>query len=126
MSEVTITLMHPPRELNPNTRVDRYAKARAVKAYRFACKVDAQNVRESSRVAYPLTAPVEAEATFFYDKGLTPDLDNLLASLKAGIDGLVDAQILKNDRDISSWKVYVQKGPRRVVAVRLTEVIPHD
>ena len=122
MSAITITLDYPPRELSPNYRPKYRQEVYPIKrAYRLACKVDALNARDC-KTEYPLKGPIEAHAVFVVNKGPMPDGDNCLASLKAGIDGVCDAGILKNDRDIASWSVSVVKGPKRHVSLLLREI----
>ena len=121
MSAITIRLAWPPRELSPNFRSKSwYAKAAAARMYRQACYVDARAAKDC-KTEYPLKAPVEALVMFYVTRGRGPDNDNASAMLKAGWDGICDAGILVNDRDIASLQVFVEKGLRREVVVILKE-----
>lgn len=95
-----LVLPMPPRVLEPNARPNRWEKARATKEYRLLCAWTAkEQVRrgpESSWPKLPLTAPVKAEVTFVV-RNRRRDRDNLLASVKAMFDGLVDARVLVGD-----------------------------
>ena len=120
MSAITIRLAWPPEELDPNKRPNRWAKADATRSYRYASKIDARKAMDC-KTEYPLKAPVEALVTFYVTRGRGPDNDNASAMLKAGWDGICDAGILANDRDIVSLQVFVEKGLRREVVVILSE-----
>ena len=88
----TLTLPWPPKELHPNSRPHYMAKARATKQYRelVGWEAKAQNIPA-------LTAPVTAQCVFCVKTMRLRDLDNLLASMKAAWDGLVDAGVLPGD-----------------------------
>jgi Holliday junction resolvase RusA-like endonuclease len=120
---IALTLSFPPRELSPNYRSRHWTQvARAKKAYRTECMVDARNARDC-RTEYPLRAPVEAHVVFVVGaRDRLPDVDNCLASLKAGIDGVCDAGVITDDRDIASWHVSVARGHKREVSLLLREV----
>jgi crossover junction endodeoxyribonuclease RusA len=88
-----LTLPWPPKELSPNARVHRLAKAKFAKEYRYACWVLAKEAK--------LVAPegqVHLKITFFPPTRQPRDLDNCLASIKSGLDGVADALGI-NDRD---------------------------
>ena len=93
MREALITLDFPPRELSPNARVHWSIKSGMAKGYRWAAKIEAL----LSRPTKPLTAPVGMSLTFVTSTARLPDVDNLIASIKSGIDGLVDAGVLVDD-----------------------------
>src|SRR5688572_9452789 len=99
---IEIRLDWPPPELKPYSRIHWAALAAAKREYRRECRLLARNAMDT-RTAYPLSAPVEALVVFTVPKGGMPDTDNALASIKAGIDGICDAGVLANDRDIASW-----------------------
>lgn len=121
MSAITIRLAWPPKELSPNYRAKHWSGPAAARAaYRWECRVDARNARDC-RTEYPLKAPVEATVVFSVPKGNMPDVDNALASIKSGVDGICDAGILANDRDIASWQVSVERGVKREVVLILKE-----
>lgn len=84
-----------PKGLSPNDRLTRYAKARAVKAYRaqigwLAIEAGAKR----------MSGPLSVTVTFCpIGRGPNPDRDNCIAAFKAGQDGLADALGI-NDRDM--------------------------
>jgi crossover junction endodeoxyribonuclease RusA len=88
-----LTLPWPPKALSPNSRTHRLAKAKAAKAYRLACwAIAKQSGIKLAPGRYALNL------TFFPPTKQPRDLDNCLASIKAGLDGVADAWGI-NDRD---------------------------
>lgn len=121
MSAITIRLDFPPKELMPNFRTKVPGYVRSVKnRYRYACKVDTLNARDC-KTAYPLVGPLVGHAVFTVLRGRGPDTDNALASIKAAIDGVADAGVIANDRDIVSWSAEVVKGLKREVVLTISE-----
>lgn len=121
MSAITIRLDFPPEQLMPNFRTEKKGWVRAIKTkYRDDCRLLARNAKDCKTV-YPLTGPLEASATFYVTRGKGPDVDNALASLKAGIDGIADAGVIANDKDIVVWTARVEKGVKRCVDVLIRE-----
>jgi crossover junction endodeoxyribonuclease RusA len=94
--QITITLPLPPKSLSPNARVHWATKARATKSYRSAAKY-----RASFEAPSKPWRQVEIHATFVFATNRRRDKDNLLASLKAAFDGLVDAGIVEDDAGVS-------------------------
>jgi Holliday junction resolvase RusA-like endonuclease len=119
MSAITIRLAWPPDALKPNARPNRWEKAAAVRTYRMASKSWARDARDC-RTEYPLKGPIDGLAVFSVPKGNMPDSDNALSSIKAAIDGIADAGVIVNDRDIQ-WQVSVERGVKREVVVILKE-----
>jgi crossover junction endodeoxyribonuclease RusA len=85
--KIDITLPWPPKQLSPNARMHHMALHRAKKAYRAACAQTAiaQGVRhipaQALRVSLEFVPPTVHRR----------DADNLVASMKSGLDGLADA-----------------------------------
>lgn len=81
-----IRLPWPKRELSPNARVHHFPKARAVKAYRTGCawEAKAQGAGRIKADRLPVTI------TFHPPDNRRRDRDNLIASFKAGADGIAD------------------------------------
>ena len=81
-----VPLPWPPRALSPNARTHWGTKARAVNRYRADCRYAAKAMG---------LRPVKADAlrvhlTFHPPNGNRRDDDNLIASVKPGLDGLAD------------------------------------
>lgn len=121
MPSLTITLPFPPPELSPNSRCGWRTKASYVQAYRHECKVLAlQTARNLEPGQYDLTERLEGTITFVVKGKRRRDWDNLFASFKAGIDGIVDAGLLPDD-DVRSWSptLRYEQGAAPCVRVEL-------
>lgn len=99
----TVTLPWPPRDLSPNARVHHMALAKVKKAYKQACawQAVAQGVKPMTKDALHLNI------TFVPPDKRHRDLDNMLASIKAGLDGLRDVLGV----DDSNWALTIRKTP---------------
>lgn len=82
----TIELPWPSRDLSPNSRAHRMAKARAVKKYRTDCHYAAMACGLRRMVADTLLVTM----TFRPPLKRHHDQDNLIARSKAAIDALAD------------------------------------
>lgn len=81
-----ITLPWPPKELSPNARLHWSKLARAKKAYRAVCALQAR-----AQGAKTITAKkLHLSLTFYPPTRRAFDLDNSLARMKSGLDGLAD------------------------------------
>lgn len=87
---MTIHLPWPPRTLSPNTPGHWAKKASAKKAYRSACM---RAVEQGAWVGgfLPPDALLRVSLRFCPPDVRRRDLDNLLASMKSGLDGIADA-----------------------------------
>lgn len=74
----------PPKDLSPNARVHWSRKAKAAKAYRLACWAMAKQA--GAKVAGD--GPITVEMEFCPPDRRPRDLDNMIASSKALLDGL--------------------------------------
>lgn len=95
MNPITIKIPVPPKELRPNSRAHYMQKARMTKVYRETVAIIA--------MTGPRPKLKEAEIKFTLRLGngcKQQDPDNVLGSLKAAVDGLVDAGVLAGDRQI--------------------------
>lgn len=118
-----ITLAWPPAELSPNSRLHWARVAKAKKSYRNACALEAvmQGVKRT-------TAPrLRLALEFVPPTRRTPDLDNLLARMKSGIDGLADVLGLDDRRwefSISRSETPIKGGIVRVTITPLFNEAP--
>lgn len=116
---VRLTLPLPPRELSPNARTHWARKARSVAAYRLCAETMARKVvRASQRSRWDRA---EVRTTFYLPDRRRRDRDNLMASMKAAWDGLVDAEILSDDRGLVQYPPVLEvdrENPRVEIEVR--------
>lgn len=98
-----MTMIHlpwPPKELNPNNRKDRRAATPKRKAYReagfFAAKAAGVQIAPDAELAIK----------FFPPDACRRDLDNMLASIKAGLDGIAQASGV----DDYGWSLSIERA----------------
>lgn len=105
----SLELPWPGRDLSPNGRLHWSRLARAKKAYRAGCK--AAGAPFAAVLAPTLVrdpgARLALSLTFLPPDRRRRDIDNLLASMKAGLDGLADAWGV----DDSRWSLRIEMGP---------------
>lgn len=89
-----VTFPWPSKELSPNARVHWAVLAKAKKAYRIACFA----LAKQAKVTEPGTGFIRIEMTFYPPTRRDRDDDNLVASMKAGLDGLADAMGVNDKR----------------------------
>lgn len=110
-----IELPWPPKELSPNARIHWAKLAKSKKAYRQACAWAAKG-----QGAQPLAAEkLHLSLTFYAPTRRTYDLDNALARMKAGLDGLADVLGV----DDKHWSLSIRRGDTTGGKV-LVEVTP--
>jgi crossover junction endodeoxyribonuclease RusA len=99
---MTYTLPWPPPVLSPNRRVHWATLARAKRIYRTAWAYEAmlQGAMKMDAEALHLTI------TFYAPTRRAYDLDNALARIKNGLDGLADVLGV----DDSRWSLTIRKG----------------
>lgn len=110
-----VMLPWPPAALSPNSRAHWAAKARAAKAYRRDCGYATVGAR--GRVS--LSENIGMTVTFRPPNARPRDMDNLLASIKAGLDGICDALAI-NDRQFG--EITVRRGETARGGVVVVEI----
>lgn len=97
-----ITLPWPPKELSPNARTHWAKLAKVKAAYRTACAMTArsQGAQQINADKLHLTLTFHAPTRRAYD------LDNALARMKSGLDGLADVLGV----DDSRWSLTIRKA----------------
>ena len=90
----TVTLGWPPRECSPNWRGHWAKKAKAAKAYKLACWA----LAKEAKVTAPAEGQIRLIIEFIPPDRRHRDMDNMLASVKAGIDGLALAMGVNDNR----------------------------
>ena len=107
-SALVLRLPWPPATLSPNGRVHWAEKARAAKKYRALCGWTASaEIARVGRPPIPSGARVLVDLTFYAPTLGRYDLDNALARMKSGLDGLADALWV----DDSRFRISFQKSP---------------
>lgn len=97
-----ITLDWPPRQLSPNARVHYRVKSPITKGYlahasnttRVACHDHSLRDRIDPHSDDPITLEIE----FHPPDARRRDLDNMLSSIKAGLDGIAEALGVNDQR----------------------------
>lgn len=92
---IEVVLPWPHKYLSPNARVHWAKRSKAAKAYRTEC---GWHVRAAGpKPKFAPSGPITLDIEFVQPDQRGRDLDNMLASIKAGIDGIADA-LGVNDR----------------------------
>ena len=96
-----VLLPWPPKELSPNAREHFHAKAKVAKSYRqlahlLACGGKAPVGLDAAKVIITFEPPDNRRR----------DLDNMLSSIKSGLDGIAAAIGV----DDSKWSLTIRKG----------------
>ncbi len=112
---MNVTLPWPPSVLSPNARPHWAAKAKAAKAYRAACKA----LAEAHGMVAPTSPKIALWLEFVPPNRRAHDDDNLVASFKAGRDGLADALGIDDSRFVCRHTVADEVGG--MVRVSITE-----
>lgn len=102
MTVLQLTLPWPPTALSPNTRQHWSALSRAKKAYRHACAITARQQGAARTEAKKL----HVSLVFVPPTRRAYDLDNLLARMKSGLDGLADVLGV----DDKHWSLTIAKA----------------
>lgn len=114
-----LELPWPARALSPNARGHWSALARAKKSYRARCRAIAAAAwpRLPEHLVGGTTVRIDVGLLFVPPDRRVRDLDNLVASMKAGLDGVADALGV----DDSRWRLRIemaqQTAPGGVVLV---------
>ncbi len=87
-SSKMISLSFPPAILNPNARPHWRSLSRAKRSYRMECFIEAK--RQGIKKIEP-RCPIAISLTFYPPDRRARDQDNMLASMKSGLDGIADA-----------------------------------
>lgn len=116
-----LTLPWPPSNLSPNKRQHWAQLAKAKKSYREQCWALAKNQGAHQIAAEHLEIGLE----FVPPSRRKFDLDNLLARMKAGLDGLADVLGV----DDSRWSIRIERSdcpvPPGFVLVTVTPLEIH-
>ena len=108
-----ITLPYPPKELNPNRKQHWAVKAKAIKSYRRAAGWATRHSKERVNG----NGKVYLNVTFYPPDNRRRDRDNMIASFKAGNDGIADALGVNDYQFIVTYEVgaVIKGGEVRVI-----------
>lgn len=84
----------PHKYLNPNSNANPYGKARVKKKYRRDCCI---LTKAEGKRKFP-DGPINLKVTFYPPNAIKRDLDNMIASMKSGFDGMADAWGVDDNR----------------------------
>ena len=118
---IDLTMPWPDPGLSPNTRSHWRALARAKTAYRRACWATALSQLQPAARQFAAGGRLDLWLEFCPPDARRYDRDNLIARMKAGIDGIADA--LQIDDQVFEWVAgrLGQKVADGEVRVRITE-----
>jgi crossover junction endodeoxyribonuclease RusA len=94
-----IYLAWPPKELSPNSAMHWSKKAKFKKMYRQACW--AMVMESKFKIAGEGRIPIEI--TFYPPDRRHRDADNMVASIKSGLDGVADALGVNDKRFLPTF-----------------------
>lgn len=114
---MNITLPWPPSGLNPNKRLHYRVKGPITKAYRYACFMLTKQAMQAQPLTLSAEGKIELWIDFYPPDKRHRDDDNMIASFKAGRDGIADALGINDRRFKSRPKVMDEIGG--MVKVRL-------
>lgn len=117
MSKLHITLPWPDRKLSPNARVHWAQKSRAVKQYRAVARM--LTVSELNKTGDRPQGDVDIELAFYRPSRRAMDLDNRIASVKAGLDGVADALGIDDHKFRLSAEMMTDTKPGGAVVVTI-------
>ena len=100
MTAQTVTLPWPPKSLSPNARLHWAATSKSKAAYRYACRM----LAKQAGISMPADARPLVSLLFVPPDRRARDRDNMLAAMKAGLDGLADAM----GCDDSRWRLAIE------------------
>jgi Holliday junction resolvase RusA-like endonuclease len=119
MSSLTITIPLPPKEVRNNWRGHWAKKAKAVKAYRFEAMFAAIQAIAGNA---PFWKKASVRVTAYFPTARHFDPTNLIDALKPAFDGLQDAGVIENDKNLWPERpVIVTKDKNPRVELTITE-----
>lgn len=116
---IEIELPWPPKELSPNARTHWAKRGKVAKNYRGVCYM----LTRQSRIDVNGTPRILLDLEFIPPDRRRRDDDNMLASFKAGRDGLADALDIDDSRFVTQLRVSRETVPGGAVRVRISEFV---
>ncbi|WP_067191867.1 hypothetical protein [Micrococcus lylae] len=113
-----LTIHAPDTWINSNQRLHRMATAKLTAAWRTAAATTATGLP-------PIPAPVRIIARFYKTRAGRYDPNNLWPTVKACVDGLVDAGLLEDDDHTRVIGPDMRHGGKTTTAYLTLDLIPH-
>lgn len=114
---IEVVLPWPPKDLSPNARVHWAKRSKAAKAYRAECGWQVRALAQKPK--FESSGPITLDIEFMQPDRRGRDLDNMLASIKAGIDGISDALGVNDRRFV--FRIRRSESIGGMVRVRISE-----
>jgi crossover junction endodeoxyribonuclease RusA len=111
----TVKLPWPPKELSPNSTLHWSKKSKKKKEYRTACWA---LTLEAKLAAPPGEGKIPIEINFYPPDKRHRDADNMVASIKAGLDGVADALKVNDKRFLPTFKFEEQVLGMVVITIK--------
>ena len=123
---IEIVLGWPPTDLSPNARKHWAVVAKAKKQYRKDCySVSKEQLKKYRGVTENIPEKLVLEMTFIPPDKRSYDRDNLVARMKAGIDGLSDALRINDKRFNTVISTMDTDRYGGFVRIRILQEIPY-
>ena len=122
---IEVVLGWPPSDLSPNARLHWAKLARAKKHYRQACLSVTKEQLKKYGKCNDLPERLVLEMTFIPPDKRSYDRDNLVARMKAGIDGLSDALRINDKQFNTVISTMDQDYLGGFVKIRILQEIPY-
>lgn len=112
----------PPKEASPNWRGHWTEKYRAMRDYKTLVIVKAREAMRANHPTQPIPTARLSITFIVKDRRYIKDGDNAIASLKAAIDGIVEAGILKDDKYIKvspvRYEIDKDRAPGTIIEIQ--------
>ena len=123
---IEVVLGWPPTDLSPNARKHWAQVARAKKQYRKDCySVSKEQLKKYKGATENIPEKLVLEMTFIPPDRRSYDRDNLVARMKAGIDGLADALRINDKQFNTVISTMDQDYLGGFVRIRILQEIPY-
>ena len=123
---IEIVLGWPPTDLSPNARKHWAVVAKAKKQYKKDCfSVSKEQLKKYRGVYENIRERLVLEMTFIPPDKRSYDRDNLVARMKAGIDGLADALRINDKQFNTVISTMDQDYLGGFVRIRILQEIPY-
>jgi len=123
---IEVVLGWPPTDLSPNARKHWAVVAKAKKQYRKDCySVSKEQLKKYKKITENIPERLVLEMTFIPPDRRSYDRDNLVARMKAGIDGLADALRINDKQFNTVISTMDQDYLGGFVRIRILQEIPY-